>query len=196
VGEVLWVYYDFVIQATPYPSIADLFYLLAYPALFLGLWEQVRGSGVNWRKFDPVIVFLFGIIAVLLAGVATYFGIYLAYDQAASMFENVVAIGYGLADVVIILCALLVLILAWEFKGGNLMRLYLYIFFGFVMTLVADVGFAMYNPEYVAGSWWIKNTLDTLWIMQYLYFGSAFFTFGFSLKATQDRLLQVSKKRS
>jgi diguanylate cyclase len=189
-GEVLWVYYDFVIRETPYPSLADSFYLLAYPFLFLGLLQQVKISGVNWKKFDPVIVFLFGIIAVLLAGVATYFGIYLAYDSTSTLLENVVAIGYGLADVVIILCSLLVLILAWEFKGGNLMRLYLYLFFAFVMTMVADVGFAIYNDEYVSGDWWLRNTLDTLWIMQYLYFGFAFFTFGLSLKAVQARLLK------
>jgi hypothetical protein len=58
------------------------------------------------------------------------------------------------------------------------------------MTMVADVGFAIYNDEYVSGDWWLRNTLDTLWIMQYLYFGFAFFTFGLSLKAVQARLLK------
>jgi diguanylate cyclase len=193
-GEVLWVYYEFILRETPYPSLADSFYLLAYPSLFWGLFSQVRMSGVNWKKFDPVIVFLFCIIAILLAGLATYFGIYLAYDDSSTVLENAVAIGYGLADVVIILCSLLVLILAWEFKGGNLMRLYLYCFFAFAMTMVADVGFAMYNGEYVSGQWWIKNTLDTLWIMQYLYFGLAFCLFGLSLKTAQARLLQGMRK--
>ena len=156
---------------------------------------QVRSSGVDWKRFDPVIVFLFGIIAVLIAGVTVYFGIYLAYDSAATLLENAVAIGYGVADVVIILCSLLVLILAWEFKGGNLMRLYLYIFFAFAMTLIADVGFAMYNPEYLEGEWWVRNTLDTLWILQYLYLGLAFFAFALSLREAQQRLLQRTKTR-
>lgn len=196
VGEVLWVYYDFIANAEPYPSAADYFYLLAYPAFFTGLITQVRSTGVDWKRFDPVIVFLFGIIAVLIAGVTVYFGIYLAYDSASTLIENAVAISYGVADVVIILCALLVLILAWEFKGGNLMKLYLCIFFAFAMTLVADVGFAMYNTEYLEGEWWIKNTLDTLWILQYLYLGFAFFTFAFSLNEAQKRLLQGLKRRS
>jgi hypothetical protein len=194
VGEVLWVYYDFVLRTTPYPSIADYFYLGAYPAFFVGLLGQVRSSGVNWKKFDPVIVFLFGIIAALLAGVAVYFGVVLAYDSSATPLENTVAIAYGLADCILILCSLLVLILAWEYKGGNFMRLYLFCFFAFVMVMVADIGFAIYNDEYVAGAWWIKNTLDTLWIMQYLYFGLAFFTFGLSLKAVQERLIRMPKK--
>lgn len=188
-GEFLWVYFEFIAGVEPYPSAADYFYLLAYPALFIGLFAQVRASGVNWKKFDPVIVFLFGIIAALLVGLSAYFGIYLAYDPMSTLLGNAVAIGYGLADVAVILCSLLVLVLAWEFKGGNLMRLYLYLFFAFAMTLVADVGFAVYNSEYIAGEWWIRNTLDTLWIMQYLYLGLGFFTFGLSLKAAQERLL-------
>jgi len=192
-GEVLWVYYDFIAHTNPYPSLADYFYLGAYPAFFTGLLAQVKSSGVDWKKFDPVIVFLFGIIAALLSGLAIYFGVILAYDSTSTALENTVAIAYGLADCVIILCALLVLILAWEFKGGNLMRLYLYCFFAFVMVMVADMGFAIYNEEYLAGAWWVKNTLDTLWILQYLYFGLAFFTFGLSLKAAQARFFRASK---
>ena len=191
IGEVLWVYYDFVAHTNPYPSIADYFYLGAYPAFFTGLMSQVRTSAIDWKKFDPVIVFLFCIIAVMLAGTSIYFGVVLAYDPTSTALENTIAIAYGLADCVIILCALLVLVLAWEFKGGNLMRLYLYCFFAFVMAMIADVGFAMYNQEYVMGSWWMKNTLDTLWIMQYLYFGVAFFSFGLSLKVVQERLQQM-----
>ncbi|MEK7183441.1 MAG: hypothetical protein AAB776_02275 [Patescibacteria group bacterium] len=190
IGEILWVYYDFVIEVTPYPSIADYFYLFAYVPLFLGLFEQVQLSKVRLKRFDPVIVFLFGIIAILMAGLATYFGIFLAYDSASTLMENAVAIGYGLADMVIILCALLVLILAWEFRGGSLMRFYMFIFFGFSMTFIADVGFAVYNEEYLAGGWWIRNTLDSLWIMQYLYFGMAFFAFGLHLKVAQERLIE------
>lgn len=196
IGEVFWVYFDFIAREAPYPSTADYFYLLAYPVFFFALLSQVKRANVNWKKIDPVLVFLLSIIAVLLAVLAAYFGVYLAYDGASSLLENAVAIGYGLGDMLLVLCSLLVLILAWEYKGGNLMRLYLYCFFTFSMTFIADIGFAIYNPEYLAGDWWIKNTLDTLWIMQYLYFGLAFFSFGLSLKGMQQRFLTTSKSRS
>jgi hypothetical protein len=188
IGEWLWVYYDFIKEVSPYPSVADLFYLLAYPLIIAGLVEQIFVSKVNWARFNQITLFLFGVIAVMMLGAGTYFGIFLSFNTTASLLESVVALAYGLADVIIILCSLIVLILAWEFKGGSLMKFYLYCFVAFSFTLMADIGFAAFNSDYLAGVAWIKNILDTLWILQYLYFGVAFGVFGLSLKSVQERL--------
>ncbi len=190
IGEWLWVYYDFILRVSPYPSLADLFYLLAYPAMITGLVEQMFVSRVNWARFNQPTLFLFGVIAAMLLGAGVYFGVYLSFNSTSSLLESMVALAYGLADVILILCSLIVLILAWEFKGGNLMKFYLYSFVAFSLTLMADIGFAAFNSDYILGADWIKNILDTLWILQYLYFGVAFGVFGLSIRSVQERLVK------
>ncbi len=186
VGEILWVYYEFILGVDAFPSTADYFYLAAYPFMFIGLVGEYKMA--NLRALDPVIGFLLGIITSLLVIVIVYFGIYLSYDSTAPFLENIIAIGYNVADTVTILLALLVLILAWEFKGGIYMEFYLYIFFALAMALVADLGFALYNEKYLSEAWWQKNTFDSLWILGYLYWAAAFGCLTISLRSVQERL--------
>src|SRR5258708_39672591 len=40
IGEVFWNYYELFLHIKPFPSIADIFYLIAYPLLFLGLLNE------------------------------------------------------------------------------------------------------------------------------------------------------------
>ncbi len=188
IGEALWVYYEYVAKTDPFPSPADYFYLAAYPLMLGGLMSDYSSSRVYTHKFDPVIGFLLGLVASLAALIIIYFGIILPFDPAIPFLENVIAIGYSVGDMAVILSGLMVLILAWKFKGGNYMQFYLYIFLALILTLVADLGFAMYTDEYVEGVWWYKNSLDTLWIMSFLYWAVAFGTFAISLQGVQSRL--------
>lgn len=187
IGEALWVYYEHIVKTDPFPSPADYFYLAAYPLLFGGLMSEYSSSRAYTRKLDPVIGFLLGLVASLAALIIIYFGIILPFDPETPFLENLIAIGYSVGDMVVLLSGLMILILAWKFKGGNYMQFYLYAFFALILTLVADLGFAMYTDEYIHGSWWHKNSLDTLWIMGYLYWAVAFSSFAVSLQRVQDR---------
>ena len=187
-GEVLWVYYEFIAHIDPFPSVADYFYIGAYPAIFVGLLGEYQLSRSRIRKLDPVIGFLLGIIACLAILLIVYFGIILPYDPMSPMIENVIAIDYSVGDMIIVFSALMVLILAWEFKGGMYMKFFLFLFLALVCVLLADLGFAMYTDEYVAGSWWYKNSFDTLWISSYLFWALAFGNLAISLSNTQEQL--------
>jgi hypothetical protein len=68
------------------------------------------------------------------------------------------------------------------------MEFYLYLFFALVLTLIADLGFALYTDQYVAGAWWLKNTLDLLWILGYLYWALGFGSLAISFSDAQQRL--------
>src|SRR5689334_21068762 len=42
IGEVLFDYYDSILHVSPFPSIADIFYVFGYPFFFAGLLNEVR----------------------------------------------------------------------------------------------------------------------------------------------------------
>lgn len=194
-GEVLFGYYEYILQIDPYPSAADVFYVLAYPMLFLGLVNEIRIARVNWSNVSKPTLFLFSLVALLLAAMIGYFGIYQAIKPDETLLANVVAISYGIGDLFLILANILLLVLVWEFRGGKLSRVWLLLFVSFLLTLIADILFAMYTSEYTMQVWFYKSLLDSFWIAGYLVFAFALFEFSFSIQdAYQKALLQAQNK--
>ena len=68
VGELLWTYYDLVVSIDPYPSLADVFYLVAYLPLAGGLIMEIRFLSKQ-RPVQKAATehLLLGIIALLLS---------------------------------------------------------------------------------------------------------------------------------
>ena len=188
VGELLWVYYENILGIDPFPSAADYFYLAAYPFFLIGVVMALRAGEFSFRKMDASATFLMGIIITLGAFILGYFGVYLSFDASAPILNNIISISYSVGDFILLIAILLTLVLAFAYRGGSLMRLWLAIFLAFAMILVADVGFSMYNGAYTSGVWWIKNTLDTLWIGGYLYFALGFDAYAESVGEAKRKL--------
>jgi diguanylate cyclase (GGDEF)-like protein len=105
-GQMMWVlgdgvyeYYRLVLHASPYPSLADVFYLAAYPMLALGLLllvRQRRGSGLG------------GLIdaSIIATGIGLAFWIFvlhpIAVESASSPVERIVSTTYPAADVLLL----------------------------------------------------------------------------------------------
>jgi len=194
-GELLFDYYEYIVHSTPYPSAADIFYILAYPMLFLGLINEIRMARVNWKNLAKPTIFLFILVALLLAAIVGYFGIYQAYDANEQLLTNIIAMGYGVGDLLLILVNILLLVLVWEFRGGKLSRVWLILFCGFLFTLIADILFAIYHDQYTMQEWFYKSLLDSFWILGYLFFATAFFEFAFAIQDTyQKAISQVQEK--
>jgi signal transduction histidine kinase len=136
IGDTIWGVYA-VLDRDPFPSIADAFYLGAYPLLAAGLVVAVlrrRPFGVDRRALiDTSIV---TVIAGFLAWV--YLIQPVLDDPDLSQFESLVAVAYPLAD-------LLLLAVATRFVMGsswNVPSLRLLVA-GLGLTLVGDVMFAL-----------------------------------------------------
>jgi hypothetical protein len=195
IGDTLFSYYQFILKIDPFPSLADAFYLTAYPFLLFGLINEVKAAKANWGRFNQPIAFLFGISATLLAIVVSYFGIFLAYDAKETLFANIIAMSYGVGDLLLILANMFVLILVWEFRGGKLSRVWLTLFVSFVLTLIADILFALFTVQYKAEMWFYKSLLDSLWMLSYLIFAYALFDLSFSLTDAFQRIKSLEKKK-
>jgi hypothetical protein len=193
IGEVIWNYYELILHIKPFPSFADVFYLLAYPLIFFGLLNEVSIGAIHWKKINRAIFFLFTIASLCLAVLVFYFGVYVAYDVKESLLANIIAMGYGVGDLVLIVTNMFVLILVWEFRGGSLSRTWIVIFVSLLCMLLADILFALYPDQYQAQLWIYKNSLDSLWMLSYLLFAYALANFGLSILDAKKKIHQLGK---
>lgn len=144
VGEVLFTSY-ILAGVDPFPSLADVFYLLAYPLLAIGLWSESRSTHTTAPVRDRTI---FYIAATLVAALVVYVGVIRAYDPEADIVANVVAMSYGLADLVLIFAVGRTMLLARTFRGGALSLRWLVLLGGVASILVGDLLFALFNVQY------------------------------------------------
>lgn len=194
IGELFFDYYEYILGINPFPSVADIFYMLAYPMLVLGLINEVIVARVNWEKLNKIVLLLFFTCAVLFAVIVGYFGIYQAYDAQRSLLANGIAMSYGVGDLLLIVASLLIFILIKEFQGGILSRVLFKLFFGFLCTLVGDILFAIYTTQYDRQIWFYKSLLDSFWVAGYLLFASAMFDFAFSIQEAYQKIGKLGKK--
>lgn len=193
IGESLWTYYEYILHTDPFPSIADIFYVSAYPLFFMGLVREIQSAKVSWHKLQKSILFLMLMSTVLLAIVVNYFGVFLAYSPQEPLLTNVIAMSYGIGDLILLVAAMSLLILAWEFRGGALSQIWLKVFFSFMFTLAADILFAIFTASYNETNSLTRSFIDCLWIVSYLLMGYALFSFAISIQSAHTYLQDLKK---
>ena len=168
IGEVVWVYLDWVLSVDPFPSVADYFYLSGYIFLFLGLLGAacIHKTSLTSLAIMPLIT-----AALILSGVTFYFGIYTAYDASATLLENAVGMFYGVGDLVMILFAFLTVAFVGEYKGGALSRGWFLLMLGLFPYWLADILFAMFTDAYTESAF-MYILIDLLWISGFLLFAA------------------------
>ena len=194
IGELLFFLYQFVFHKTPFPSVADVFYLLAYPMLLAGLLIEVKMHKPKLSEFNKQALAIITLIFLSLLGVVCYFGIYNAYDAKASTLANIIGMSYGVADLIILVPVIYVLKLAFQFRGGKLFVSWMLIFCAMIFMLAGDIFFASYNDQYSAGTW-PYNLIDLFWTASYLLFGYSFYFTASSLKELRAKLLRAKVKK-
>lgn len=189
IGETLFFMYQYVFHKMPFPSVADVFYLLAYPMILIGLLIEVRMHKPRLSEFNKsALAIMGGVLAVLIA-VVTYFGIYKAYDPDAAFFANWIAASYGIGDIIILIPAMYVLKLAFDYKGGKLFNSWILIFFAMLFMLSGDILFATYSTQYSAGAW-PYTLIDLLWVASYLLFAYSFYYTASVLRELRKKLIK------
>jgi hypothetical protein len=186
VGEIIWELFDKVLGIDPFPSIADIFYLLGYPLLLSGLIKEVKQTKLK-LKDQKTLLFFTSFIALLLVTIVGYFGVYYAFDPELSLIENLVSVSYGVGDMILIIASLFVVKLAFDYQGGKLFKSWIFIFIGLMTTLAADILFAIYLTPYEEG---LKPFiyLDLVWILSYLLLAYGFFSIYQSLSIFTKRI--------
>jgi diguanylate cyclase (GGDEF)-like protein len=161
-GDVLWTVYNDVLQVDPFPSLADVLYLAAYPlfvaGLFLLLRGRTRGRDVGGLLDAMIISAGLGVLSwtFLMRPIAT--------DETLGLTGQLVALAYPLADVVLL--GMLARLLTSPGARTASFRL---LTAAMLTLLAADLAYALLTTfsSYEGG------ILDVVWMLSYATWGAA-----------------------
>ena len=167
VGDSIWGYFEIVLKTAPYPSIADLFYILFYPAFFAGLIVLLEnpGKSENW--------ILHGLnIAIIVAAFLLLFWIFLFNPFAGNQrhlpaSELFLTFAYPISDLVLLLG---LLFLTYFHSKNSFSGPILFLGSSISLLIIADFLFSIESAEglYVTGSY-----IDLLYWISTLFVGYA-----------------------
>lgn len=181
IAECVWYYFNFILYIDPYPSIADVFFLIPYPIFFAGIILAYKNFGSHILHIPKKLLFIDACLTLSLSALVLYFGVYLAYDPEVSALQNGLSISYGVADLVIVLLSLMTVSIVREYSRSRFGYYWMFITLGFSAFLLADVLFAIFNVQHGAD---IKpyTYIDLLWLCGYLLFSYALLDITSTLK--------------
>ncbi len=154
VGDIIWDVFSHLNGEPPPVSIADVAYLLAYPAMAIGIVKLIRLRSPTRNVEGQIDGLALGVSALLAAWELL---IVPASETGSSFFAQVVSAGYPVGDVVLLAA------LGWlAFTPGRTSRsLRLLLLFGAVV-LATDVAFVVATNLEAAGALSFVNSLGPL----------------------------------
>jgi PAS domain S-box-containing protein len=150
-GQMIFTYYELVLhRAPPFPSLADIGYLIEYPFFLFGiLLLPARPIPVASRAR----IALDGLMTMTVAVTFSWYFILGPVVQQGSetVLAKIVAAAYPLADIVLITCLLILALRPTEYA---LRRAVYLLALGLILLVVADsiYGYQTLNQSYVTGT--------------------------------------------
>jgi diguanylate cyclase (GGDEF)-like protein len=157
IGDILWVYYE-QIGESPFPSIADVFYLAGYPFMAAGLALFIRrrlGGGDRAGLVDAAIL-------TTAAAMLTWLFVMQPglVGSELTVLELAISAAYPLADILLIGVATSLLT-----TPGARTRSFVILMASLGLLLVAD---EIYAIQTLDGSYVSGGPIDTLYLLSYV----------------------------
>jgi signal transduction histidine kinase len=160
IGETIWVYYEAILKIeVPYPGWADVFYILGYPLVFVGVLLLPHVKPGRLERLRLSLDAFAGSIAVAAIMWVTYLGDQIYLDPEIGFLEQFVNIMYPLGDVFLLVA---LMILAVRRSSHRFDVRLLALSFGFIVSFVADFIYIIQveADTYISGGW-----LDSIWLL-------------------------------
>ena len=166
-GDAFFAYYDLLLKQSTSPSLADIFYLLAYP-LFLSGALLLPSANFN---LSERIKLLLDTGIVLISSVLIYWSLFIApaieQNLGADTLTMLLAVAYPIGDLLLLFALVELFFRSHRNPGADpLLFLGLFCF----ANIFAD---AIYMGESMAGTYVSGGPLDVIWIISYLMLGLA-----------------------
>jgi len=141
IGEFLFSYFLLFTNIPPFPSIADIFFLAAYPFWYMAFYIQIKLISVKLTKGEKIIVFgVFITLCILTFITAIILPIFELYPLSSlDIFLLAVGASYPLCDLVLLIS---ILILLTKLRKGKMNIAWILILSGFLIYLVANIIFS------------------------------------------------------
>ena len=146
VGQLCLAPFQVVRHETPFPSVADIFYVLGYPfliAAMLVLLNAYRGSGLPIGSFADRAVTLgaVGAIGVLVAVPI----LRPVASTGGPLLDRMLTVAYPVLDIILLLPLALLLRIALKLRGSHAGEVWVLILGGIVFLCAGDIGFAYFQ---------------------------------------------------
>lgn len=162
IGELIWVAYSGMLNVeVPYPGWADVFYVGAYPFIFVGVLMLPHMHTRKWERVRLSLDALAGTVAVAAIMWTFYLKDAIYLDSEAGLLENSINLAYPVGDL-ILLVGLVVLATRrskYQFDGRLLL-----LALATLLTTVADIAYVLQLED---GSYVDGGRLDALWLLDY-----------------------------
>lgn len=187
IGEVLFAGYLLVMHIDPYPSVADIFYILAYPLVLIGIIREIGSYKTDISPFTSLII---SFLSMAISFFVFYIMIIPSLDNGEPWLYNVISISYGIGDLLLIISISYIMVMIINFKGGRLYHAWLYVLIATLFMLLGDIFFALYSHEYEEGIRLYKQ-IDLLWIGSYTFYALGLFEMRFIIRDVQKRIMHL-----
>ena len=164
VGDALFFFYQNVLGASPFPSLADAGYLAYYPLIFAGL---LCFPSLRTRRPHRAVVYLGGFTVAVVTGVILYlFLLPTLQSSHDDLFAYSLSVGYPVGDI------LLLAGIAWVLLrkvSGHPWSIWL-LSAGLIVGLVADV---IYGYQSIQGTFQSGGVSDAGYMLSWALFAWA-----------------------
>jgi len=138
VAEVLWSVFEMLSEEAPFPSLADLFWLIGYVPMGIALLYRIREMPIKSSSAQKTVIWVGSLAIIFITIYYIILPLVQDYDPSA-LLASIISIIYPLTDVFLLVVALQLLFVYQKGKEGfcwNLLSI------GFILMTIADLVFA------------------------------------------------------
>jgi len=174
VGDILWAILELGFHQIPFPSVADVFYLIFYPFFAIGIYYLPRFS---FTRKEMLKIFLdMGIIVITVGIIFWTFLIIPTFSNPENSFANIVSVISIIGDFLLFFVLIRLLNSNFDENMGPVLLLSMSI----LVMIVTD---SIYAFQTIQGTYILGGLLDTGWILSFVLVGLAAF-----LQASNEKI--------
>jgi len=157
-AEQVWTVLELFYDQKPFPSMADFFYMIGYPAYFVFAIFYIKPVK---KAITKKIVLLSILVAISLLVP----NLYMAFENSSGEDQFATALGasYPFADAIVFVPAFIGVLL---FFGGKVNFPWFLMLLGIIVEVVADTGFQYYSLD---NSMYTGHPIDILFLWSYVF---------------------------
>ncbi len=184
IAEVIFIYFFEFLGIDPFPSIADVFYIIAYPFFFAAIINEIYNYG---GKFKESFTWSKTLLLIVITGITIFVQAQVIFDPSATILETFANASYGFGDLILIISAFFLIDIVGKLRNAKFSLPWVFFIFGMLANLVADLLFAQFYNQYEEG---LKLFLqiDVIFIAGYLFFFYSLYLFYEILSDLQKKI--------
>lgn len=169
IGTLVFAYYNIVLNLeVPYPSLADLFYIISWPLWVYGIINLSKATGVKFQLENIKGRLVFFIIPIISIVLSYYLLIVVARDgiiiTSSEFLKTFFDLAYPIGDIIILTSVLLIYGLSFKYLGGYFKWPIIMILAGFMFNYFGDFSFIYTVTK---ETYYVANWVDLLYTIAF-----------------------------